>query len=770
METRFLTSFLGAGNGATTKEILQSVEDKFVSYTYTDASPAFFSRAQERFRNYSNKMEYRTLDLETDFIKQGFKEHGFDLIIASNAIHGTKALEATLSRLRQLLRPGGYLLLLEITDNSPIRHGVLMCGLPSWWVGCGDGRESAPTISTVQWDNVLRKSGFSGVDVVTPANNTLPYPMSVILTQGVDERVNFLREPLFYPDPDSRFQESSRELLLVGGTSLRTSKLIRNLSLVLSTWFTKVTSVESLEALDELKGIIPPDLILLGDLDQPTFQSIKERRFNGLKSLVKAARNILWLTYGSQGEEPYNSMSIGFGRSLIHERPDMQLQFVIVDDPNHIDALYVAESLLRLCAVTNWTQSGQMNQLNWTSEPEIYLRGRTEYIPRIVQDKQLNARYNTRQRTVIDQVDPSLRPVQLKLDGASYVLSETSHGESKLDITSDSVKVGIQMSTMAAINIPSIGPTFIAVGLVEGTSEAVVIPARSISSMLRVSRKHLVACKPSGLANYKLLETVVWEILAKGLLDGITHSDTMLLYQPPEAFLSILQHNAQNKKVRIIEIVHSQVRRANQVHIHSRTMAYHLKELLPKASLFADFSVDGGPGNFTQRLQECFAPSCKIVNPDSMFYTMFDTVWSTGADLDKMHSALEAATNAAIDMLSMVPATSSASNVSRQSMILAPPEECLGQEPASAIRRIVDWTACHDISVQIRPATAHVTFRGDRSYLLVGLTADLGQSLCEWMISRGARVIVLVSRNPRIEQTWLDVQQRKGAEVHVYSA
>ncbi|PYH77567.1 hypothetical protein BO82DRAFT_405997 [Aspergillus uvarum CBS 121591] len=62
---------------------------------------------------------------------------------------------------------------------------------------------------------------------------------------------------------------------------------------------------------------------------------------------------------------------------------------------------------------------------------------------------------------------------------------------------------------------------------------------------------------------------------------------------------------------------------------------------------------------------------------------------------------------------------------------------------------IVDLTCPTPLPVQYQPIDAPGTqiLSPDRSNWLVGLTGDLGQSLCDWMIDHGARTIILTSRN-----------------------
>lgn len=155
---------IGAGTGGATKSILRELDEAFASYTYTDISAGFFEKAKEVFKACESKIIYKTLDIEKDVINQGYEEHSYDLIIASLVLHATRKLDETLSNVRRLLKPGGYLLLLEITDNEQMRFGFIFGGLPGWWLGHEDGRPLSPCIEVPKWDSLLKAHGFSGVD------------------------------------------------------------------------------------------------------------------------------------------------------------------------------------------------------------------------------------------------------------------------------------------------------------------------------------------------------------------------------------------------------------------------------------------------------------------------------------------------------------------------------------------------------------------------------------------------------------------------------
>ena len=174
---------IGAGTGGTTAAVLKSLLTKdsrpnYASYTYTDVSAGFFGPARDRF-SYAPNMEYSVLDISNDPFEQGFEAKTYDLILAANVLHATPKIGETLSNVQKLLRPGGRLLLQEL---SPELRSInyIMGVLPGWWLGEEDGRSSEPFLTMERWGQELKKAGFNGLDAGI-YDDEIPYQMNMSL-------------------------------------------------------------------------------------------------------------------------------------------------------------------------------------------------------------------------------------------------------------------------------------------------------------------------------------------------------------------------------------------------------------------------------------------------------------------------------------------------------------------------------------------------------------------------------------------------------------
>ncbi|NEP50093.1 MAG: SDR family NAD(P)-dependent oxidoreductase, partial [Moorea sp. SIO3C2] len=176
---------IGAGTGGTTSFILPHLNPQQTEYVFTDLGTLFTSKAQEKFRDYPF-VRYQQLDIEKDPTAQGFESHQYDVIVAANVLHATTSLRHTLENVRQLLAPGGILVLLEVTTRQ--RWIDLFAGLlEGWWrFEDFDLRPNHPLLEVSQWQQLLKENNFPEV-VFLPGiegNNQEVFPQSVIIAQA----------------------------------------------------------------------------------------------------------------------------------------------------------------------------------------------------------------------------------------------------------------------------------------------------------------------------------------------------------------------------------------------------------------------------------------------------------------------------------------------------------------------------------------------------------------------------------------------------------
>ena len=131
---------VGGGTGACTGPVLRSLgggdsekAPRFAHYDFTDVSSGFFEMAREKFGAWGDLVSYSKLDMEQDLMAQPFELESYDLIIACQVLHATKAMKNTMNNVRKLLKPGGKLVMVETTQDA-LDVQMVFGTLPGWWL------------------------------------------------------------------------------------------------------------------------------------------------------------------------------------------------------------------------------------------------------------------------------------------------------------------------------------------------------------------------------------------------------------------------------------------------------------------------------------------------------------------------------------------------------------------------------------------------------------------------------------------------------------
>lgn len=816
---------VGAGTGHATKQIFREIGDSLASYHFTDVSSGFFENAQAVFTDVfqDNKMVFKVLDMEKDIISQGFEPGSFDLVVASFVLHITDDLASTLHQVRRLLKPGGYLLLAELTDNEPMRSGFCFGSLPGWWKGEGDGRDLSPCVAPVVWDALLRQTGFSGVDSVSDDLDPLPWPASIIASQAVDEDIALLREPLttapglFAQSSSSHINDS---IVIIGGLTLQTARLVQQIRSLVAPMYGNVTLVKTVDAVlqDSTLGSRATTVLNLSDLDEPLFANLTQEKLQGLRAVLERARTVVWVTEGRRSKNPYMNMSVGFGRSMMWEIPGLNLHYVdlfATGEPEQetcghgrgarlaaYKADEVATALLQFDVSAKWKAEGKKgtDRMLWSVEWEVEhdAEGRV-LIPRLVENKEANQRYNSSRRVIRETVDPSaVSIVAESLSGASSTRERPQSSSPSMQLvrgetvdslrkqvqstgTSPAFLVHITYSSTLCVPIGKQSHLYLVYGQVDGcgTGEYVFGLSEHVASSVVVAHD-MVAKAPSSLSPC-LMELVMDELVTANLVSGLTCGDTLVVVEPPARLASRLSDVAGGLNIHAsflsisegVEDSSTAKRQLGQdwIHLPAHSRQRDLARRLPRAvDRFVNLSTGGEDssartGDFVRAVEGLLPRACEVRQPVS--------VYSTTACLSRFdkNNGLSSILQGAVDRAStLVQGPGRAEEAVLQPIPVAELDKFLPLTENTP-QAIIAWkqqqqhsetSTATEIPISIRPADSTPLFRPDRSYWLVGLTRDLGLSLTEWMIRLGARHIILSSRNPTVDPVWLDRVQTLG--------
>ena len=749
---------VGAGTGGATKGILEEVGLAFKNYTFTDFTNKYFPRAQEVFKAWGSNMKFQTLDIEGNIAEQGFEEQSYDLIIASNISHATQNLQRTMENIRKLLRPGGYVLLREISVPDVLRVKFMTLSLPGWWLGDEDGRHFGPTVTVSQWTSLLKDTGFSGVDQIT--NDLADRPMymtSVMLSQAVNDDVKFLREPLCPPASSI----SLNDVFIIGDNRPRNDEIANYITescQFLGNGTPKFTYIDCIEAVLDQKRAIH-SVIFLQDLDDPIWISLSERKLLGFKKLFDQARQVLWVTSGCRLQNAYASMSVGFGRGLQSEYAHVRFQLLDVEPQELQDSnSLIAEASIRLFA-DNAIRSSSPNIL-WTLEPELVVKNGKLLIPRIITNKDLNDRLNSRRRAIERKVVPSLTPVLLSESHDAYVLSEP---HASLLARSSGITIQVTHSLLSTIRVTENTYLYLSLGKVTQGGEypintKVFAFSSEIASIISVPATQIMPVSVAFESAERFIQSVATSYVTTALFSKLRPGSMILMFGPDESLATSFKSTALALGLDVFLASSMPVSADSKaVYLNPHTPGRNLATILPsKIDMFLDFAGADHATNIAA-LESSLSDHCMIIKVHDLFGK------PPSAGLDKTPISLHENLVRAQFIAATLASKSEVSPVTSLSEISGNPQ--IRSYPC-----VLDFTRDAEVSVQIAPIQTKELFRSNKTYLLVGCTGGLGQSLCRWMISNGARHLALTTRNPKtVNKIWLDELAAAGGDVKIFA-
>lgn len=372
---------VGAGTGSSTSSILPLLSPSRTEYHYTDVTRIFLEQASKKFNDYPF-IKYEILDLEKDAKRQGFMPGQFDIVIASNVLHATRDLSYTVSNIRQLLAPGGHLLLIEgILQN--LRVDLTFGLLKGWWqFEDHELRPDYALLTVPGWRKLLKGNGFESTKFVIPPGDE----QAVIVSQL--DNSDFEYVSINQPETSSWIIYGDHE-----GIADRIAKNLKSMSesvlLLNQENDRKLSATEIYNKIKDKKiaGVIHCGALNAGDIPRGnTTESVSQVQENICGStlvLLQTLQNVdpgdgaglFVLTKGAFAISDSAPVSVlqssisGMIRSLVVEQPDFKCRQVDFDLES--DRVLDVELLMQ-------------EVYNSDKEDQIAFRNGVRYIPRLL--------------------------------------------------------------------------------------------------------------------------------------------------------------------------------------------------------------------------------------------------------------------------------------------------------------------------------------------------------------------------------------------------
>lgn len=644
----------------------------------------------------------KAMDITGNLISQGHDESSFDLIIANDVLDGSSAAP-TLQGLRRLLRPGGYLILLEAAKS----HFVHLAFRPH-----------RPIRTREEWTALLVGAGFSGIDTANTSHEAALSGISVMVTQAVDENIELLRNPM-----NISTQPLPEKLFIFGQGSAAPLSLVADIRLLMVPIFQDIIHVWT--PADENFNLLNQSSAVLVLPEQNPFDS---GQLTVLQHLSSTVQPVLWVTI-----EDGNQDQAGF-QDLLESSP-ARIQHLHVIDTHAITAHLLATTLMR------WINSQRERQ--WQSvfagaaEKKLRLHNGIMKVPRQVPKTSMNRRLWMHEHLVDSH--------QVKVEGPTSVTSPAkliAHSSQVLAKNLVSTQLRVCFSTLNAI--PVLGGFLYLVLGVDIHSKSRVLSLSEENCGL-VSSPSLWSWNiPSSLASYQepaYLAAVASALRAMHVLHECDLGANLLIHNTDPIQRLLIMALARERKLTVFFSTSNSVINADEkglLFLHPHSSLRSLRQQLP-SKLDVVASLDPADDGFIARIVAALHPETAVAHP-AVCCIFVNVPLSKNVDVPSVGTALATAAMLLSDH-------SSLSLLSRNDIVALKEITSLPAHLQVNPRVIIDWTAARLIPAQIRPAHATISFSPHRSYILMGLQAPLAQSVCEWMASRGAQHIIFMDTN-----------------------
>ncbi|KAL6231642.1 hypothetical protein BDW75DRAFT_247787 [Aspergillus navahoensis] len=724
---------IGAGTGGTTLLALQALTSIKGEPMFTDVSSGFFTAAKNRFAQYP-ALEFKVLDIENDPVEQGFEAASYDLIIASNVIHATESLNRTLRNVRKLLHPRGRFFLQELTPAAAKMINLIMGPLPGWWLGEADGRATEPIVSPERWNDELQGAGFEGVECVIYDDSNRKYCLGV----------NIIAKPS-RNEPEPTFPRVT--LLIDGGQSRRESGTAQ---LVEQALRARGYHIDICLLGSDLP--VYQDIISLLEIDSPFLADISPEDFASLQQVLGnlGSSKLLWVMGFAQTEpvrNPLYGLTLGFTRSIRAElSPSLATLETIIDVLEHFQDMVSSvnpdhEYALRDGVVHvgryHWTRvSEELAECNNTSGYPLQLNMKRKGGSRVLNWVPVPPSSLGRREVAINPAyaGAALEDTLLGLEGAGTVTAVgpevyTLHpGDRVMFLASNCLRTSITLPADQAAKIPD----------TLTLKEAASMPLAFCTAIYCVKM----------VANMRAGQSVLIYDAAGGIGLAAIQLCRML---GVEIYCTTGSEAAINHLVIDLKIPHS--------HIFLSRDASFLPALMSATlSRGVDAVLGSVPVELFHASWRCVAPRGKMVilgKIDSQTRTRLDLDIFDGnrslvsvdvAALQDIFQDLLEETLRLYNQGDIKPITPTSTISSCADTDTDPHHipDVLNQRKESGTT-VIDMENATK-SLPIIPRQRELNLRQDAAYLLVGGLGGLGQSVSTYLVERGARHLIYLSR------------------------
>ncbi|KUI67109.1 Nonribosomal peptide synthetase 14 [Cytospora mali] len=738
---------------AFTENVLDGLQDAFTTYRVPgDPLPRNMLYRRPSLRD-NKKVSFADLDLDAEPADKAALPGTYDLVVLSTSAFSrfSSSHVSIIQKIRPLMRNGGFLVIVHaevsaFTTNFSESHSSRQ---PSG---------SDITVSmTPNWSDLLDQSGFLPPAIHSQQKHSRGLSLVIRQANGVKE---------IHPTNFGLADTVQDEYVLVVGQNKTGGEITQEqLSKIYPGRTMTVWSVEKVEDITQEAASACTSVLFLADLSRPVCTSMTDNALAMLKSLMQPGKAILWVTTNAR-YDPERAASLGLTRTLKAEIPNLIVQVLDLDKPQISTTLIVSQFVQLLVYREYLGLSDDAKGKNPISfEPEIHMEKGKRLIPRVLPYRPAINRLNAYRRDVTETYNTLESCVLMDnvraADGRAQFEAHIVHDAGKhFGEQSDSILIHVEYSSLWPLSISPSQKQYFCIGKDVETDRWVAGISANLGSTVPISKARDLSSY--NLDHRSLAALLSPMMLALAMADWAGNADIVLI-EPDPTFLLCLRCGfppVLAKNGWRLHVWTSSSKLASEDHgvkyIHPRSSIRELKQALPRSHpTVLDFLPRGNP--MSQTL-EGLAAGCFDYSRWPCSLPRFEPRLTEEAQ--ECVSQWIPACNMSIHL-------STLQSFQELSSKFTTPAQLLSANEPIAPFTVIEWKADRLVSLPVKPIVEPRLLRPNLTYVLVGLTRDLGQSLCRLFIQHGARNIIVVSRNPDESPAWVSELSSEGAKLRV---
>lgn len=743
-----------------TEHILNGLQEAYQLYTIgNETQQNVYDRMPSLKAN--KKLSCAIIDLSPRDLDGAPTRELYDLVVLSSSAFGTGPLDRlfALRQVRKLMKSGCFLILIDLSFNTTSEQ-LETYTLPS---------EAPDAPISTDWADCLYAMTKCGlVSRSRNADQHFPPRFSLSVRQAESDPENEAFDPRITQSTDDVLAE---HLLLIGGRTQKVDRISNRLERLLDPKCRTIASAKQLDCVAPPPAAACTSVVILIDLEEPVCTSMTASRLKALKSLLRPGVVILWVTSNARGY-PEKAASFGLTRTIKAEIPGLILQVLDLDEEDDSCDIIV-NTFCRLARCAQHSPRAESRTLLWSDEPEIHIENGKRLVPRVLP-----------YRPAIERLNASRRPISKTVNTLdTCVLVQpasrggTGHGRYTAEVVGDATwfldespahhLMYVEYSSSYPTYVEGIGQTYVCAGRTSPRSDFLgVALSPRLQSVVQAHRLLTHDISTFGCDLSRLVTTLAHVLSAIDLV-ARTKKKNLVLIEPEAALLrcvEVLRCDSMAEEETRLQVwtcegkLSYQDTRSRITNINPWSSAREVSCYLPLDSVVYDFLPEGS------QLSKTLSGLDSV---DVTYRKAFDSQTgerSTPSPICKPTPEAKSTWNKALK-LSLEDFRQRP--LSEQSWSVISTAQLGDPDFHVPPNSVIDWQTDRNVEVEVKPLVNPGMLREDKTYLLVGLTRDMGQSICRLFIKHGARNIVVASRSADETQAWVAELNSAGARILV---